>query len=117
MSLEIIERRKRQREEVIGQVSEFTKGLNFRCTVLLIGSYARGDFNLWSDVDLLVIGEFNGTPVERLKNINLPPGYEAILLTPDELLRKRNKKDRFIKEAFEKGVLMRDDLHLMSGSL
>jgi hypothetical protein len=112
--VEIIERRKRQRDEVIGQVSEFTKGLNFKCTVLLIGSYARGDFNLWSDVDLLIIGEFSGTPVERLKNINLPAGYEAILLTPDELVRKRNKNDRFINESLENGVLVRDDLHLMS---
>ena len=112
--MEIIEKRKRQREQLIGQVSEFIKGLNFKCTALLIGSYARGDFNLWSDVDILIIGEFSGTPVERLKNLNLPPGYEAILLTADEVAKKRKKNDRFIVESFESGVIIRDDLHLVS---
>lgn len=110
--MEIIESRKRQRLEVIGQVSEFSKALNLKCTVLLIGSYARGDFNLWSDVDLLIIGEFSGTPLERLKNFDLPEGYEAILLTPDELSKKRNKNDLFVKESFKNGVTIRDDLHL-----
>ena len=32
--MEIIEKRKRQREQVIVQVSEFIKGLNFKCTAL-----------------------------------------------------------------------------------
>ena len=112
--MEIIEKRKRQRVEMIEQVTEFAKELKLKCTVLLIGSYARGDFNLWSDVDLLIIGEFKGTPVERLKNFNLPPGYEAILLTPDEVAKKRKKNDRFISESFENGVILRDDLHLVS---
>ena len=112
--MEIIEKRKRQRVEMIEQVTEFAKELNLKCTVLLIGSYARGDFNLWSDVDLLIIGEFKGTPVERLKNFDLPEGYEAILLTSDELNSKRGKNDRFIKESFKNCVIVRDDLHLVS---
>ena len=112
--MEIIEKRKRQREQVIVQVSEFIKELNFKCTALLIGSYARGGFNLWSDVDLLIIGEFSGTPVERLKNFNLPSGYEAILLTADEVAKKKEKNDRFIVESFQSGVIVRDDLHLVS---
>ena len=112
--MEIIKKRKRQRDEVISQVTEFARGLNSKCTVLLIGSYARGDFNLWSDVDLLIIGEFSGTPVERLKNFNLPSGYEAILLTADEVAKKKEKNDRFIVESFQSGVIVRDDLHLVS---
>ena len=99
---------------MIGQVSDFIKGLNFKCTALLIGSYARVDFNLWSDVDILIIGEFSGSPLERLKNLNPPPGYDDILLTADEVAKKRKKSDRFIVESFESGVIIRDDLHLVS---
>jgi predicted nucleotidyltransferase len=112
--VDIIENRKRQREQVIGHVSDFINGLNFKCTALLIGSYARGDFNLWSDVDLLIIGEFNGTPLERLKNFNLPPGYEAILLTPDKVAKRMKMNERFISDSFENGVIIKDHLHLVS---
>ena len=111
--MEIIEKRKKQRDEVIEQVTEFAKGLNFKCTVLLIGSYARGDFNLWSDIDILVIGPFRGNPLERLKNIDLPAGYEAILLTPEELISRKEKNDKFIKESFQQGFPVRDDFGLI----
>ena len=90
--MEIIEKRRRQREEMIERVTEFARQLNNKCTVLLIGSYARGDFNLWSDVDLLIIGDFTGNPLQRLKNIDLPAGFEAILLTPEEFNIRKGKK-------------------------
>jgi Nucleotidyltransferase domain. len=35
----------------------------------MIGSYARGDFNRWSDVDLVVISDFKGNPLERLEKL------------------------------------------------
>ena len=112
--MEIIEKRKREREKVIKQVKEFARHLKSKCTVLLIGSFARGDFNLWSDVDLLIIGNFSGNPLERLKNIDLPAGYEAILLTPDELISRRGKNDSFIEEALQQGIIVRDDFGLIS---
>lgn len=41
-------------------------GPQFKVSAILIGSYARGDFNKWSDVDVLLIAEFAGNPLERL---------------------------------------------------
>ena len=28
-----------------------------------------GDFNLWSDIDILIIGDFSGNILNRIKNI------------------------------------------------
>ncbi len=56
--MEVVEKRMIQRELVISEVKKFAANLKFKCSVLLIGSYACGDFNLWSDVDLLMIEDF-----------------------------------------------------------
>ncbi|KUO79472.1 MAG: DNA polymerase subunit beta [Pyrobaculum sp. JCHS_4] len=56
-------------------------------TVLLVGSYARGDFSEDSDVDLLVVAEFREPPHRRLLDADVPPGVEVIALTPQEALR------------------------------
>jgi len=60
--MEIIEKRIKERNTIIKKSIEYAKSLNFKCTVMLIGSYARGDFNLWSDIDILIIGNFDPNP-------------------------------------------------------
>ena len=110
--MEIIEGRINKRNDVIRDSGIYANTLKFNCSVLLIGSYARGDFNLWSDVDILIIGQFRGTILERLKNIDFPPGYETILLTPEEVNRMKVKNDKFIMDALKDGVVLRDDLNL-----
>ncbi len=110
--MEIIDKRIIERNNIIKDAKEYSINLNFKCTVLLIGSYARGDFNLWSDVDLLIIAEFRGNPLHRLKNIDFPPGYETILLTPGEVEIMKNKKNKFILDAFKEGIVLRNDLHI-----
>ena len=56
--MEVIEKRIEERNKIINEAKAYSKNLSFNCSVLLIGSYARGDFNLWSDIDLLIIGDF-----------------------------------------------------------
>ncbi len=65
-----------------------------KVTIILHGSYARGDYNVWSDVDIIVISEaFHG--VRALDRYNLlpepPPLVEPILLTPKEFVDKLRK--------------------------
>lgn len=110
--MEIIERRINDRNRIIKEVSEFSKNLQFKSTVLLIGSYARGDFNLWSDIDLLIVGDFKGNTLERLKSMDFPPGYEIIMLTPEEVNRMQMKNNKFIKDAITEGVVLRDDFSI-----
>ena len=90
--------------------------LKFKCTAILIGSYARGDFNLWSDIDILIIGDFQGNPLQRLKNIDFPPGYATIFLTMDEVNKLKSKNSKFIKDAFNDGIILRDDYLLFSSN-
>ena len=111
--MEIAERRLAEKSRTINEVSEFSKQLKQECTVVLIGSYARGDFNLWSDIDLLVVGNFkNANPVERFKEIDFPPGYDLILLKPEEFEKMKRKNNKFIADTYNEGVVLRDDFKL-----
>jgi len=110
--LKILEERRRHREEVINEVKQWAMDLPFKATVILIGSYARGDFNVWSDVDIVLISELTGSPLDRLKKINYPPGFEVIPLTLDEFLRMLKKKNPIAVEAIERGVILRDDFNI-----
>ncbi len=112
--MEIIEKRIAERNNVIKNAKEYANNLNFKCSVFLIGSYARGDFNLWSDVDLIIIGSFTGNPVERLKILDFPAGYEVIPLTLNEVIKMKNKNNKLIIDAFNEGVLLRDDFKIMN---
>ena len=111
--MDIIERRIGEREGIIKKAREYSNTINFRATVLLIGSYARGDFNLWSDVDVLIIGNFNGNSLQRLKAIDFPPGFEVILLTPQEFIKMKSKNIKLVKDAYNEGVILRDDFQIM----
>ena len=116
----IISERLRERERALSEAVEFAKcvkGKLGRVTVILYGSYARGDFNEWSDIDVLVIAEqLPENPVERLSLIEdcmaRVAGVEPLLLTPDMVQRMRGK-NLAVREAFEKGVVLVDDLEAL----
>lgn len=112
--MEILRKRIEERRRVIEKAREWANKLPFKSSVALIGSYARGDFNLWSDIDVVVISdEFRGNPLERLRNIDTPPGFEVIPLTTQEfreLLRKRNP---MAIELIKNGVILRDDYNIL----
>ena len=112
--MEIIERRIKERDKIINDTKKYALSLKFKCSAILIGSYSRGDFNLWSDVDILIIGNFSGNPVERINSIDFPPGYEIIPLNMEELNKKIAKNDKFIIDSFRDGVVLRDDFNIKS---
>ncbi|HID17642.1 TPA: nucleotidyltransferase domain-containing protein, partial [Candidatus Bathyarchaeota archaeon] len=46
--MEVIEKRRRLREQAINKEAlSWAAGLPFKVTAMLVGSHARGDFNLW----------------------------------------------------------------------
>jgi len=110
--MEVIEWRRRLRRNIIEEATYWAGKLPFKATAILIGSYAKGDFNLWSDVDILLVSEeLNGNPIERLKALDIPPGFQVIPLTPKEY-RKLTLKRNPIIEAAENGVVLRDDFKI-----
>jgi len=108
----IIQRRKQLRKKAITKVTNWAKKLKLKTTIIIFGSYARGDFNLWSDIDVIIIAETNKPITQRLQDIDYPPQLEIIYLTPQEFQKLLNKKEPYIIEAIQKGIIIRDDYNL-----
>ncbi len=74
-------RRLRRREEVVRKLctwlARLRRGLG-RVSLVVFGSYARGDFNAWSDVDAILVWEgFEGVSVRDRWKL-LKPYLEAV---------------------------------------
>lgn len=111
--MEIIKKRVKLREKVIAEAREWAGRLPLKVTAILVGSYARGDFNLWSDIDIILISDsFKGNPIQRLKELNVLPAYQIIPLTPEEFKRLLEKKDPLAVEALKIGVILREDVKI-----
>ena len=111
----IIEKREELREQIVKKAHEWAKSLPLSATVILIGSYARGDFNLWSDVDILLISNgLKGNPLNRLKSIDAPPGFQVIPMTLKEFERLVERKNQLALEAINSGIVLRSELKINS---
>ena len=78
--------------------------------VILFGSYARGEVTEDSDVDLLVIGSFEGRSVDKSVEIRmkLRPSFPVDLLvrTPEKVRQRIEMGDDFMREILEKGKVL-----------
>ena len=111
--MEVLRERLDVRRRVTEEVREWAYRLRLRSSVALVGSYARGDFNLWSDVDVVIVSdEFRGNPVERLKSIDTPPGFEVIPLTLQEFGELLRRGNPIAVELVGSGVIVRDDYNI-----
>jgi len=83
VSVELLRRRLLERLSVVESVEEYSESLRLRlggASVVLRRSFARGDFNAWSDVDLVVVSEkFRGAEIlDRYSPLDPPPRVEAV---------------------------------------
>lgn len=84
-------------------------------TVLLYGSVARGDFNLWSDTDVLVVSDgLPDNPISRSKGLQSlaegqiePKGYSL-----REFRAARDRNHPFVRDLAGHCIVLRDDLDL-----
>ncbi|NPA85651.1 MAG: nucleotidyltransferase domain-containing protein [Crenarchaeota archaeon] len=109
---EILKEREEQRRRVIEKLKEDVLRARERAgkmSAVLFGSYARGDFNLWSDVDIIVVTEaVRGVRfIERWKLFPELREYEAIFWTPEEA-DKLLKKPAWKKALGHKVVIVDD---------
>ncbi len=78
--------------------------------VILFGSYARGNAAPDSDVDILVIGAFEGRSVDRSVEIRmkLRPGFPMDLLvrTPQKVRERIEMGDAFMREILDQGKVL-----------
>lgn len=102
-SEEVFEKIKRYAERVVERLQPQA--------VILFGSFARGDVNEGSDVDLIVVADFEEPFLDRIKvlldlndGIGLP--LEPIGYTPEEFQKMKEEGNLFIREVLETGKIL-----------
>jgi predicted nucleotidyltransferase len=97
------------------QIQDFTRQIAERYSpqeIILFGSYARGEANNSSDVDLLVILDHDTDNVEKAIEIRnlLHPRFALDLLVrrPDDIARRIAMNDFFIQDIVNEGVVLYD---------
>jgi predicted nucleotidyltransferase len=78
--------------------------------VILFGSYAQGNANLDSDVDLLIVADFEGRSIDKSVQIRLKlrPAFPVDLLvrTPEKIRQRLEMGDQFIKDILKEGKVL-----------
>jgi hypothetical protein len=112
MSHPLLERRRSEQSERIQTAKEWAGRLAGRLDVVaavVFGSVARGDFNKWSDLDVLVVvRELPASGRERLEVLmgDAPPGLQPVGWTPAELAARRRRRDPIARERDAVGVIV-----------
>jgi predicted nucleotidyltransferase len=112
----VLERRRRERDALVAHARRYGEVLTQRLhvrAVVVFGSVARGDFNAWSDVDVLVIAEdLPDGARARLALLHDPafPGIEPVGWTPEELPARLQQGDPIATEAATVGLVVGGEL-------
>lgn len=73
----------------------------------LFGSYARGDADCYSDLDLLIIQETERPFLERFRDFDavfdLGPAVDLLVYTPEEFERMRERGNPLVHEVLRTG--------------
>lgn len=109
---EALEERRAERERLLGVAEGYVRGLAGRIRLVaaaVVGSVARGDFNVWSDIDVVVIAEDlpeRFADRSTLLAEDAPPGVEPVGFTPEEFREARTKGKPHAREAMDSGVIL-----------
>lgn len=111
----ILEHRNEERKKAIQLSIEYVKKLEAEIdhfTCVLYGSYARGDFNVGSDIDILIISDH--LPSDMLKRMEflykyVRGGIEPKGYTKSEFLNMLSLKNPLAIDALENGEVISDD--------
>ncbi|MDQ3875371.1 MAG: nucleotidyltransferase domain-containing protein [Actinomycetota bacterium] len=112
MSGDVLAERQRERERLIALARTYVERLGRRTPVVaaaVAGSVARGDFNVWSDVDVVVVVQ---TLPARLPDraallaADAPGGVQGVGYTEPEFDRELRRGNPLVKEAVASGVIL-----------
>lgn len=104
--------RRAQRSRLLALARSFAAGLDEGLgiqAVVVVGSVARGDFNAWSDIDVLVIAD--DLPQwwwHRALGVSAqaPPGISVFAWTSSEYLARLDRDDPMAVEASRRGEVV-----------
>jgi uncharacterized protein len=106
---QVIARRRAERAARIATAKRFASQLETALgiwAVVVFGSVARGDFNQFSDIDVLVIAErLPERPLDRFAVLGEPPDVvQPVAWTPTEWQHERARSNPIAIEALRDGV-------------
>jgi uncharacterized protein len=102
-------------DKVIDVLTDYSKNISIKLgkfTGILYGSMARGDYNVWSDIDFLVISDM--LPENPLKRLELlysltDTPIEVKGYTRNEFLKMIEKRNPLALDALTEGMVLVDD--------
>jgi predicted nucleotidyltransferase len=104
-----VERRRAERDEMVAAARAYIRTKVTEMTIraaYVVGSVARGDFNQWSDIDVVIVAD--ELPARFLDRIDLfsdrPAGVEIFAYTPQELDLERERNNPIALEATDIGI-------------
>ncbi len=105
----VVRRRRAEQESLIEAARAWVDRLQGRLPLdraVVFGSVARGDFNRWSDVDLLLVSPaFHGPPLRRLEQLgDRPARVQPVCWTPAEWRAERDRGNPIALEAETMGI-------------
>jgi hypothetical protein len=108
----VLERRRAERTALLDRARRFVADVEATIQLrgaVVFGSVARGDFNRWSDIDLLLIcDESPGDWMRRLDMLDpIPPPVQPFVWTVAEWVVQLRRNNPIAREAVEEGVWLR----------
>jgi predicted nucleotidyltransferase len=97
-------------ERIQNIVQRIVAGVNPK-QIILFGSYAYGNPSPDSDVDIMVVMNTSERPAERVLAVSRllrprPFPMDILVRTPDEITAALERKDSFIQEIFNRGIVL-----------
>jgi len=103
----------REKEAIIREIAWEIKAKYRPQKIILFGSYARGDADEDSDVDLLIIKETRKPFRKRwaeicqmVSELRRGMGFSPFVVTPSELKKRLSMKDPFFEGILKEGVVL-----------
>ncbi|MCS7234899.1 MAG: nucleotidyltransferase domain-containing protein [Armatimonadota bacterium] len=109
---DVVVRRHQDREELLALARSYVGRLKARLSVVaaaVVGSVARGDFNVWSDVDVVVVAEeLPERAPERaaLLLADAPGRVQPVGFTPGEFRRAWRRGNPLARAVATEGVVL-----------
>ena len=107
-----IEARRAERERLISSARRYVGLIGRRVELVaaaVVGSVARGDFNVWSDVDVVVVSSELPEPGPdrgALLVQDAPAGVQPVGFSPEEFETAWRRRNPMVREATAAGVIL-----------
>jgi predicted nucleotidyltransferase len=115
---EALDQRRRERDRLLALAEAYIETLTRRLPVsaaVVVGSVARGDFNVWSDVDVVIVSPALPDRIpERaaLLAASAPARVQPVGFRPEEFATAWRKANPLAREATTTGVTLRGKEYL-----